>query len=387
VTGLQDDILKILHDRIASETSPLAKLATLSFDEMEIAKCYEYDPTSDQVYGPHSKLQLAMVRGLCQNWKQPVFFNYDDPMKLDLLFRIIISVESQEIQIWAIVFDLGNSGLLNELGVTTEKPYFPNPYDPERPIFAFPDAPHMLKLLRNHLLDQGFTIGEGVEVTKKDLEEILLKDNSELKICHKITQQHLDVKGSARQQVRWAAQVLSHTTATALKCFGKEKQGDFIETVNNWFDVMNSRMELGASPLKCSYGVYQEEQDAALQKMLRVIAQTRVKNRKGLLPFQKGIIIGIKSLISMFQNLKQVYQIRYLRTVCENQDIVENFFSRIRALGATHSHPGPVAARHRIRLLLLGKEADIVVKTSSVQCNTEAANLKEDETLLSQKVH
>jgi len=130
--GLQEEILKILKTKIDSETSPLAKLAALSFDEMEIAKCYEYDPTFDRVYGPHKKIQLAMVRGICQNWKQPIFFNFDDPMKLDLLFHIIICTESQGIQIWAIAFDLGNSGLLNELGVSTEKPYFPNPFDPER---------------------------------------------------------------------------------------------------------------------------------------------------------------------------------------------------------------------------------------------------------------
>jgi len=338
--GLQKEILNILKTKIDAETSPLAKLAALSFDEMEIAKCYEYDPTFDSIYGPHKKLQLAMVRGICQNWKQPIFFNFDDPMKLDLLFRIIICTESQGIQIWAIAFDLGNSGLLNELGVSTEKPYFPNPFDPERPIFAFPDAPHMMKLLRNHLIDQGLTFANGVEVTKRDLEDILSKDKSELKICHKLTQHHLDLKGSARQNVRLAAQTLSHTTATALKCFGKEKQAELIETINNWFDVMNSRTEFDSNPLKCSYGVHQNEQEASLLKMSNLMEQMRVRNRNGLFPFQKGIIIGIKSLIGLFKNLKEKFHIRYLRTVCANQDIVENFFSRIRALGVTHTHPG-----------------------------------------------
>jgi len=47
---------------------------------------------------------------------------------------------------------------------------------------------------------------------------------------------------------------------------------------------------------------------------------------------------------------------------------------------------GPVAARNRIRLLLLGKEADIVVKTSSVKFDNETPNFTDDSSFLSQKV-
>lgn len=121
--GMQVDILKIMKTKIETETSPLAKLAALSFDEMEVAKCYDYDQETDQVLGPNKKLQLAMIRGICQNWKQPIFYDFDSQMKADLLFRIIISIELHGIQVWTIVFDLGNVGLLNELGVTPEKPF------------------------------------------------------------------------------------------------------------------------------------------------------------------------------------------------------------------------------------------------------------------------
>lgn len=205
---MQDDILKILSTKIESEVSELPKLASLTFDEMNIAQCLEHDASSDRVFGPHKKIQVAMLLGIFQRWKQPVFFDFDVPMKLDLLFRIIISAESQGIQIWDIAFDLGNSGLLGELGATEDRPYFPNPFDPERPIFAYPDPPHMLKLLRNHVLDQGVTLEDGTEVTRRDFETILVNDCSELKVCHKLTQHHLDVKGSARQNVQVAAQLL-----------------------------------------------------------------------------------------------------------------------------------------------------------------------------------
>ena len=387
--GVQDDVLKILKNKIESESSPLSKLAAISFDEMEISRCYEYDQSSDRVLGPHKKLQLVMARGICQNWKQPVFFNFDQPMKLDLLFRIVISLETNGLQIWAVNFDLGNVGLLGELGVSTEKPFFLNPFDPCRPIFVFPDAPHMLKLLQNHLLDQGVVLEDGTEVTKEDLEEILLVDKAELKICHKLTQNHLDVRGSARQNVRLAAQVLSHTTATAMSSLfeGREKKAQFFEIVNNWFDVMNSRLEKDCNKLKCAFGIHFEDQVDALNSMLKMTEKMRIKKRKGLLPFQKGIIIGIRSLIGLFEKLNETFEVRYLRTVCKNQDIVENFFSRIRALGITHTHPGPVAAKNRIRLLMLGREADIIVKTSAVKMDEfSSPSSKESSFLVMPKV-
>ena len=100
-----------------------------------------------------------MVRGLCHNWKQVLYYNFDETMKADLLFRLIIFAEEAGIKITAIVFDLGNRGLLNELGVDLERPAFPNPFDPQRSISVVPDPVHMLKLFRNHLLDDGLVLG------------------------------------------------------------------------------------------------------------------------------------------------------------------------------------------------------------------------------------
>ena len=157
-------------------------MATLSFDEMEVRRCYDYNCESDSVMGPFKKLQLVMVRGLCLSWKQPIYFQFDTQMKKDLLFQIIISVEKSGIQVWTIVFDLGNVGILKSLGVTPEHPFFPNPFDPSRPVFVVPDTPHMLKLLRNHLLDDTYVIDDNHKICYKDLEDIIRQDNCEFKI-------------------------------------------------------------------------------------------------------------------------------------------------------------------------------------------------------------
>ena len=59
----------------------------------------------------------------------------------------------------------GNQGLARKLGVTIENPRFENPSQSRKGeyIYWMYDAPHLLKLLRNWLLDQGFKL-EGEQV-------------------------------------------------------------------------------------------------------------------------------------------------------------------------------------------------------------------------------
>ena len=314
--GVLTSVTKLLKQYIENDKSPLTKISILSFDEMEISRCYEYDQETDQVIGPHKKIQVAMIRGLFKAWKQPLFYSYDTPMKKNLLFWIISRAEETGVQVWGICFDLGNSFLLKDLDISPEKPFFQNPFDKTRVVFVFPDVPHMLKLCRNHVLDDGITIDQDTKITKQDFENILLKDNGELKICYKIkVETHLDCIGSARQRVRPAAQLLSHSTATAMKCLfpDKEKQANWVQTVNDWFDVCNSRLRLDKKKLSCAFGIHYEEQEAALIKMYKATEKMRVGKHKNIIPFQRGILVGIQSLLQMFQTLKNQYSAEYIR--------------------------------------------------------------------------
>ena len=340
--GILHDIKNVLRKFFETEDSPLARLAVISFDEMEISKIYEYDHESDRVFGPHKKLQLVMVRGLCKKWKQPIFYDFDTPMKKDLLFEIIKHVEDVGILVYGVNFDLGNHGLLTSLGVTEDDPFFISPADVDRRVYVFPDVPHELKLCRNHLLDDGYLFASGTKLKKEDFEQLLLKDNSELKICHKLTGAHLDCQGNARQRVRPAAQLLSHTTAAAFRCVFPEKkeEADWIDLVNSWFDVLNSRLKFDANPQKSAFGINLEEQKSVLETFCKTMSETRSLKRKSLLPFQRGMLISSKALILLYEDLQRNFGIEYIRTACLNQDICENFFSRIRALGRTDDHPG-----------------------------------------------
>ena len=59
-----------------------------------------------------------MKRGLIYPWKQVIFYDFDVEIKRNLLFKIIKICEEQcDCKIRGIVCDMGNKGLLNQLGV------------------------------------------------------------------------------------------------------------------------------------------------------------------------------------------------------------------------------------------------------------------------------
>lgn len=153
--GLLTESLDILAKKVETFSQPHEKFGVLCFDEMQIRKCFEFEPSEKQIFGPYKKMQAAIVRGLTSSWKQPVFADFDKTMTKDLLMHIIMAVENSGINVVAISFDMGNTKLIKELGLSPTVSSFRNPYDDRREIFCFPDAPHLLKLWRNHCLDQG----------------------------------------------------------------------------------------------------------------------------------------------------------------------------------------------------------------------------------------
>ncbi len=92
--------------------------------------------------------------------------DFDKNMNKKLLDEIIVTMESKGFMIHGVVCDLGNPTLLKQLKFHKSKKvpkskrqfYFKNPFDKSRRVYIFADAPHMLKLARNHLLDDGFKI-------------------------------------------------------------------------------------------------------------------------------------------------------------------------------------------------------------------------------------
>lgn len=118
------------------------KIVVLSFDEVYIAHDVCYDKAIDQVLGPHQTVQVVMVRGLFKSWKQPVFYSYDTPMTASI------------ISLW------------NSLKITQTNSSFLHP-NTGKNIHVFADVPHLLKLIRNNIIDHGFNMVKSDRVSFK----------------------------------------------------------------------------------------------------------------------------------------------------------------------------------------------------------------------------
>lgn len=191
------------------------KLVSLTFDEIYLSNRIAIDRKMQQVVGPHKTCQCVMVRSLFSNWKQPVCYYYDQSMTKSILYDIIARLHAVDYIVVAVTSDMGpdNMALWHELkiGVPPNKSFFEHPSNASLRVFVFADTPHLLKLIRNHFLDNGFKINEQL-IHKKCIEKLLSINADDLKIAFNISQYHLDVKGSERQKVLPAAQLLSNKT-------------------------------------------------------------------------------------------------------------------------------------------------------------------------------
>ena len=229
-----------------------------------------------------------------------------------------------------------NQKLLRELKIHRGHTFIRNPRFPERKVWAFCDVPHALKLLRNHLLDSGFQLESGEVISKSILETLIRNDStSDLKYCHKLTADHILVAGTGRQNVRKAAELLSGTVAKAIfHKFPLEKHmSEFIDVVNDGFDVLNSRAPMHPTcNMKSAYGISPSSQEEALNKLERLCETMRVVGKTKMLPFQTAFLVSIESLRGLFADLKKE-DFSYIMTPKLNQDILESFFSQLRSLG------------------------------------------------------
>ena len=130
--GVMEAAVTVLEPAVR-EMNDLQRLCVISFDEMSLDGSLCYDAAADQIL-EGSKLQLLMVRGLCDSWKQPLFYELDSPMKKETLDSIIVLLESMGLRVVAAVSDMGfeNESLWTKAGITNDQTWFTNPADVNR---------------------------------------------------------------------------------------------------------------------------------------------------------------------------------------------------------------------------------------------------------------
>lgn len=83
------------------------------------------------------------------------------------------------------------------MNITPEKTYFKHPSDESKLIFVFADIYHLIKLLRNHFIDNGYFY-QNVFIDKSIIEELISLCDSDLNIIKNLSSEMLNVKGAGR---------------------------------------------------------------------------------------------------------------------------------------------------------------------------------------------
>lgn len=271
-----------------------------------------------------------------------------------------------------------------------QKCYFTHPNNNNLKVFVFADGPHLLKLIRNHYLNNGFLINDK-HISKTCIERILSINCRDLKVMFKITEVDLNVVGQGRQKVSTATKLFSQTTARVIRWCGEqgylyneeawEETAETFQLVNNWFDAFNSKSIHERDPKKKPYGLNLDYQNDLLNTMTNFMYEMRVGGHKNLLPFQKGVILNNTSLQQLLPYLQQKYRtndfkLTYILTNRLTQDCLENLFSFLRAMGAANNQPSALNLRYRLRWYLLGKHAfDVLSNAVNTEVDGDESNL------------
>ena len=387
--GINDEIFELLSMFMKS-WDEIDQNVCLFFDEVQTRQETQYCQRQKEVIKSASKAQVVIIRGIRKPFLQIIYYDFDTQMTKELLDALIVKTEKAGAKVRLVGGDMGNPKLLKDLRVVTERKYFfQNPYRKDAKIYICCDPIHQIKNLRNHCLDYGLLWthddGRKTTLTKKDFIELLEKDGKpgEIRKMFKITpHSHLDVTGHERQRVKPATQLFSATVAACFYLDGQEDKGDLVQTINDWFDISDSKTASHFNPMKQALGCGDQSlQLKTLLKMKTVMEnmvvgpQTVIRKKKdgsksistmhSMKRFQKGIIVTIESYIALFHELKEE-GLQYMMGRRLTQDILENIFSALRRLGGPNHHPSPKEFCQRVRGLMMSRNIDSILSDRTV---------------------
>ena len=171
---------------------------------------------------------------------------------------------------------------------------------------------------------------------------------------------------------------------------GDADKAYIVSTINDWFDVCDSRngYHKSGNENKSGLGVYCEKQEESLRRMqaltesMVVGPSKKMKNaRREMLPFQRGILCSINAVRALWAELKEE-GFDWLATKNLNQDLLENFFSAIRGLSCMDTNPNPVQFCTRLRILKMKSDVDVIRTLTHGSQTSVELSIEDDEDLL-----
>ncbi|KAF0710716.1 THAP-type domain-containing protein, partial [Aphis craccivora] len=241
------------------------------------------------------------------------------------------------------------------LGGTEDKPYTTIC---EQKLFLLYDMPHLVKSIRNNLLNGNFQIGDKI-ISLKDVYKAyeIDKKNSARAMC-KITPAHLAPNPFQKMCCKLAIQLLSKSVSAAIRtCIttGELKSNTaidtamFIEMVNNMFDSCNSKNlydpNFNRRPMSEQNPSIFKNLSKARSEFKNAIKICNNNQKTSIPPCFSGVVWTITAMLELYESEKKnLLNFRpdkdfFIMTNRLTQDALENLFSIIRKKNGYNRNP------------------------------------------------
>lgn len=237
-----------------------------------------------------------------------------------------------------------------ERGIRVKKTYFT--VNGHKIYYIF-DAPHLIKLVRTNLMAYDFHFQNGAVAKFCHIKKFYEHDKKKsFRRAHKLTNSHMYPTNFEKMKVRYATQLLSRSVAAGLSTYidfnviedeSARHTVELIMLMNDLFDALNSSSLRDSYKYKRAFCGRKEQIDF-FNKMLTFFQTLKLRDpRTGNdatqnVKFIQGFQITIKSILHLYEDLKQEGY-KYILTRRLNQDVIENFFGKIRSKNGNALEP------------------------------------------------
>lgn len=311
-----------------------------------------------------NQCNALMVTGIGKKFKIPIGYFLIQSLcaeeRAALLYEAMYKLKAIGVIVCAITNDghIVNITTARILGVDydADKPYFKNPFDEEKVVYAILDPPHMLKLARNCLGNKKIIYDcEDKEVAWSFFEKLVnIQISENINFGNKLTKNHLEY-GKMEINVRYAAETLSNSTAASMEYMNKvlneesfrnsEGTVEYFRFCNNIFDIMNSKRKHCDDKYKQPISETTVNQiDSYFEnaknyiKGLTIIENGQKKpilKSKSFTPYF-GFYHNMTSLMGVYHDYVKPSGVKEFYTFDVSQDHLESFFGCIRRLGGNN---------------------------------------------------
>jgi len=365
-TGIQPSIISAIK-HLSSRINDTDRDFALAWDEISLHKHFHYNHRKDIIegfvdYGHLDRRPVEatvalvyFIRSIKGQWKFPLcylFAKNSTPSEImhTYLHSIIELLHQNGIRIRITICDMGptNQLLLNKiLRVTPENPFFYHTLESGEKIKVFStwDTPHLIKCLRNSFINYHIKFAPNKFAHWSDIISFYKEDSKHCpRLCPKLTDSHFDLTNFTKQRVKYATQVLSHSTSAAMLThvsLGNASSpsyihtAEFIDIIDSLFDCLNSSSlnNRNGKPYSTALRPNNAPHQFLMnhKKFIKELEYYSGNKKVRDPPYKNGLLLSINSILQLFSDLSSSQNKHdYLLIRHIQQDFVEASFGIMR---------------------------------------------------------